>query len=77
MHEEEQEWLQAAKLGLGYMGWPGHPFGNYYPPWVKSTDPSKSVSSENSTAVTPLVLLLLPVLLVPEVFQSKIYLIKS
>jgi hypothetical protein len=34
MHEEEQQWLEAAKLGLGYLGFPGHPFANYYPPWV-------------------------------------------
>jgi glucose/arabinose transport system substrate-binding protein len=34
MHEEESEWLEAAKLGLGYLGFPGHPFAGYYPPWV-------------------------------------------
>ncbi|AOL16536.1 ABC transporter substrate-binding protein [Sulfolobus sp. A20] len=34
MHEEESEWLAAAKLGLGYLGFPNHPFANYYPPWV-------------------------------------------
>ena len=66
IHEEEQEWLQAAKLGLGYMGWPGHPFGDYYPPWVK--DPS----THSSKAETPLVLLLLPVLLVTEAIQKYI-----
>ncbi|MFB6470630.1 MAG: glucose ABC transporter substrate-binding protein GlcS [Vulcanisaeta sp. AZ3] len=38
MHEEESEWLEAEKLGLGYMGFPGHPFAGYYPPWA--TDPA-------------------------------------
>ncbi|MCY0859362.1 MAG: glucose ABC transporter substrate-binding protein GlcS, partial [Sulfolobaceae archaeon] len=51
MHEEESEWLAAAKLGLGYLGFPGHPFADYYPPWVK--DPAayepKSNNSSNST----------------------------
>ena len=36
MHQEESEWLAAAKLGLGYLGFPGHPFAGYYPPWVNS-----------------------------------------
>jgi len=31
------EWGAAAKLGLGYMGYPGHPFANYLPPWVNPT----------------------------------------
>jgi len=38
MHQEESEWLAAAKLGLGYLGFPGHPFGDYYPPWVNSNN---------------------------------------
>jgi len=29
--------MAAVKLGLGYMGYPGHPFANYLPPWVNST----------------------------------------
>ncbi|WP_460173751.1 glucose ABC transporter substrate-binding protein GlcS [Vulcanisaeta sp. JCM 14467] len=31
------EWMAAVKLGLGYMGYPGHPFANYLPPWVNPT----------------------------------------
>jgi glucose/arabinose transport system substrate-binding protein len=31
------EWMVAVKLGLGYMGYPGHPFANYLPPWVNPT----------------------------------------
>ncbi|MCH1770441.1 MULTISPECIES: glucose ABC transporter substrate-binding protein GlcS [Metallosphaera] len=45
VHEEYLEWQTAAKLGLGYLGFQGHPFGGYYPPWVKSNDPSQSNSS--------------------------------
>ncbi len=34
MAEERAEWLKAAQLGLGYLGFPGQPFGGYTPPWV-------------------------------------------
>ena len=46
---EKESWLTAAKYGLGYLGFPGHPFGNYYPPWVNSSsgDPQKVVSSNS------------------------------
>ena len=36
INEEHADWLSAAKLGLGYLGMPGQPFGGYYPPWVSS-----------------------------------------
>ncbi|BBD73216.1 hypothetical protein HS1genome_1605 [Sulfodiicoccus acidiphilus] len=42
VHEEYQEWQAAAKLGLGFLGFPGHPFGGYYPPWVNARDPSST-----------------------------------
>ncbi|MGC8569477.1 MAG: glucose ABC transporter substrate-binding protein GlcS [Nitrososphaeria archaeon] len=35
--EEHADWMAAAKLGLGYLGMPGSPFGGYYPPWVSSS----------------------------------------
>jgi len=38
MQEEQAEWLEAAKLGLGYLGSFGHPFAGYYPPWVNPTN---------------------------------------
>lgn len=34
MHEECEEWLAAAKIGLGYIGYAGQPLGGYVPPWV-------------------------------------------
>ena len=34
---EQESWLSAAKYGLGYLGFSGHPFGNYLPPWANST----------------------------------------
>ncbi|BCS93614.1 glucose ABC transporter substrate-binding protein GlcS [Metallosphaera javensis (ex Sakai et al. 2022)] len=64
MHEEEQEWLSAAKLGLGYLGFPNHPFADYYPPWV--TNPSAyglDLSSQQTSNNSALVLIL-PLLLV-------------
>ena len=45
IHEEYQEWQAAAKLGLGFLGFPGHPFADYYPPWVKADSASSSSSS--------------------------------
>ena len=41
--EEEKDWLSAAKIGLGYLGMPGEPFANFYPPWVHVT--TKPVSA--------------------------------
>jgi len=38
LNTEEESWLSAAKYGLGYLGFPEHPFGNYLPPWVNSTN---------------------------------------
>ncbi|TRM83272.1 ABC transporter substrate-binding protein [Sulfolobus sp. A20-N-F6] len=78
MQEEESEWLAAAKLGLGYLGFPNHPFANYYPPWV--TNPAayglKSSKSDNNNSFMwiPLMLVLLgSVTLVSDVSTSKGY----
>jgi len=38
LNTEEESWLSAASYGLGYLGFSGHPFGNYLPPWVNSTN---------------------------------------
>ncbi|MGC8631636.1 MAG: glucose ABC transporter substrate-binding protein GlcS [Thermoprotei archaeon] len=32
--EEYSDWMAAAKLHMGFMGFPGEPLGGYYPPWV-------------------------------------------
>ncbi|NON61549.1 glucose ABC transporter substrate-binding protein GlcS [Acidianus sp. RZ1] len=77
MHNEQQEWLAAAKLGLGYLGFKGQPFAGYYPPWV--SDPSAyglDPANMHSTAQTQgySVLLLFPTILVPVAFVSKLYL---
>lgn len=62
MHEEYLEWQTAAKFGLGFLGFQGHPFGGYYPPWVKSNYPSSSTSSNyyelNQTSYVKLAILL-------------------
>ncbi len=34
---QHSDWKTAAGMGLGYMGFPGHPFANYYPPWVNAS----------------------------------------
>ena len=34
VQHECEDWLAAAKLGLGYLGFAGEPFGGYVPPWV-------------------------------------------
>ncbi|BBD73590.1 hypothetical protein HS1genome_1979 [Sulfodiicoccus acidiphilus] len=44
MGTERSEWLTAASLGLGYIGMPGHPLGNYLPPWA--SDPSQSTTGD-------------------------------
>lgn len=31
---EQSQWMQANSLGYGYMGFPGHPFGGFVPPWA-------------------------------------------
>lgn len=81
MQEEEQEWLAAAKIGLGYLGFPNHPFGNYYPPWVK--DPAKygvkSNSMNNSDVIIPILLIsgVLPVTnTLIRVYFNKKYIIR-
>ncbi|MEB3797441.1 MAG: extracellular solute-binding protein [Caldisphaeraceae archaeon] len=47
VNEEEKDWLSAAKIGLGYLGMPGEPFANFYPPWVHVT--TKPVSAALNT----------------------------
>lgn len=47
---EKSTWLAANNLSLGYLGFAGHPFGGYLPPWANSTynetgQGSKAVSS--------------------------------
>ncbi|GGM76895.1 hypothetical protein GCM10007108_13750 [Thermogymnomonas acidicola] len=37
LSSEEQQWMSANSLGLGYMGSPGHPFGGYLPPWANTS----------------------------------------
>ncbi len=34
---EKSTWLSANNLSLGYLGFPGAPFGGYLPPWANST----------------------------------------
>ncbi len=34
---EKSSWLSANSLNLGYLGFPGYPFGAYLPPWANST----------------------------------------
>ena len=34
---EKSTWLSANNLSLGYLGFPGSPFGGYLPPWANST----------------------------------------
>ncbi len=34
---EKSSWLSANSYNLGYLGFPGHPFGAYLPPWANST----------------------------------------
>ena len=35
--EQNETWLMLNSYGLGYLGFPGHPFDGYLPPWVNST----------------------------------------
>ncbi|ADL19049.1 Sugar-binding periplasmic protein [Acidilobus saccharovorans 345-15] len=49
MHEECEEWLTGAKMGLGYLGLPGEPFGGYVPPWV---NPSTFTFTSNYTCLS-------------------------
>lgn len=35
--DEEQDWISANKLGLGYLGSPGHIFGGYLPSWANTS----------------------------------------
>jgi len=49
LYVEEQTWLTANSYGLGYLGFPGQPFGNYLPPWVNSSSGnSLKVASGNT-----------------------------
>jgi glucose/arabinose transport system substrate-binding protein len=78
MHEEEQQWLEAAKLGLGYMGFPGHPFANYYPPWV--TDPAayglKQTTKDygnNSNVLLPAISIIVGFIIITDILIKKYY----
>ena len=53
LNTEKQSWLSAASYGLGYLGFPGHPFGNYLPPWANSTN---GTSDSNMTANSELII---------------------
>ncbi len=37
LNVEKSSWLAANSYKLGYLGFPGHPFGAYLPPWANST----------------------------------------
>jgi hypothetical protein len=78
MQQEQSEWLAAAKLGLGYLGFPGHPFAGYYPPWV--TNPSAYGLNTNTRQTSnSTILFLLPFLaLSPAIanIDKKYYLLK-
>ncbi len=37
LNVEKSSWLTANSYKLGYLGFPGHPFGAYLPPWANST----------------------------------------
>ena len=47
-----QDWHVANGLGLGYLGYAGHPFGGYLPPWANTsanrTSPSYTLVKDNS-----------------------------
>ena len=75
MHEEEQEWLAAAKLGLGYLGFPGHPFADYYPPWVTNPAAYGLDPSHENNAIMPLALIILSPLMVIELTLRRLDLI--
>ncbi|QXJ31093.1 glucose ABC transporter substrate-binding protein GlcS [Saccharolobus shibatae] len=78
MQQEQSEWLAAAKLGLGYLGFPGHPFAGYYPPWV--TNPSAYGLNNNMHKTSnSTILFLLPFLVLSPAIASidkKYYLLK-
>ncbi|TRM96574.1 hypothetical protein DJ530_12710, partial [Sulfolobus sp. E1] len=65
----------------GYLGFPNHPFANYYPPWVK--DPaayglksSKSVNSDTSS-LSLILILLGSTILATEVLINKKFISKE
>lgn len=37
LSQEHADWMTANSLHMGFMGFSGHPFGGYYPPWVSSS----------------------------------------
>ncbi|MGC8609577.1 MAG: hypothetical protein ACP5UV_06900, partial [Thermoplasmata archaeon] len=41
---ENATWQTANSLGLGYMGSPGHAFGNYLPYWANTSTNRTSTS---------------------------------
>jgi glucose/arabinose transport system substrate-binding protein len=73
LHQEEQEWLSAAKIGLGYLGFPGHPFAGYYPPWVGNPSAYGLTSySQPSRSVSTYAILAGTVIVVPECFKKSL-----
>jgi len=71
LHQEEQEWLSAAKIGLGYLGFPGQPFAGYYPPWVENPS-AYGLASYKSTQASPQVYYLLAAIFVAVPECAKI-----
>jgi len=53
LNTEEQTWLTANSYGLGYLGFPNHPFGNYLPPWVTSTNGDGPAYKNTNTSTNP------------------------
>lgn len=45
--DEEAAWEDGNSLGFGYMGTLSHPFGNYLPPWV-GTSNTPTVTAQNA-----------------------------
>lgn len=48
---EQSQWKSANQLGYGYMGFPGHPFGGYVPPWATASA-AGTVSHSSAAAGT-------------------------
>ena len=51
VNKEMQLWLSANSHNLGYLGFAGHPFGGYLPPWANS---SYNLTGTGSHAVSSL-----------------------
>jgi glucose/arabinose transport system substrate-binding protein len=45
---EYSQWQAANSLGYGYMGFPGHPFGGFVPPWATAT--AAGITAHHSTS---------------------------